>query len=231
MGLFDFLKRDKKEELEEISRPEIKDEVTSYLTDEGRRVYELCETNPEIGQGYDSTRLIVDKNPKFIDGQILYDCMVSWYGENDAILFGKDGSYQGRQFEYEHVIAGINPGLMETDPEYLNYTIKELFKQERVKKYLKWAMMTETEIDEERNIGDKKACPCGRYIGEVQRREDGRLGRMFNMSIGKIMHGTAEMQSKRRAEKQAKEARRQEMLATKRAEIARLQAELEAEER
>ena len=234
MGIKDFMKRDKKQEMAEtrkiVPRPK-EDEINSYLTEEGRKVFELCEARREVGQLYDSTRLIIDKNPKFINGEMLYDCMVSWYGQDDAVYFGEGDTLQGRQFEYKHVIAGINPGLMETDPEYLKYALKALFEQKRVNRYLDMALMTEEEIQQARSAGDRTVYPCGKYIGDIKRNDDGRLGKRFNASIGRMMHNTAEMQSKRETFRKEQEARKQARLAAKKAEIARLQAELDEEER
>jgi len=136
----------------------------------------------------------------------------------------------GRVDDYSHVIAGINPGLMETDPEYLSYVMKDLLNKARVERYLKTALMTPEDIakiqqEEMRAKGRTHTWECGRYIGNVVRNEQGKLVNRFNQTIGSIMHNTAEMQSARAKEQQRQE--RQAMINAKRKEIAKLQAEMQ----
>lgn len=231
MGLFDFLKRDKKEEERIAPRRAgevIQDENNMEYTKDGRKVFEYYEAITKPGQFYDTTKVVIDSLPQIVDGEKLYDLFVSWYGRDDCIYLEEP---IGRRFEFEHVIAGIDPELMEKDPHYLSYAIKNLLGQNRVKGYLEKSLMTEEELEKARNAGDKTMYPCGRYIGEITKKEDGSLGKRFNGRIGRMFHNTSEMQCKRDTVRREKEAQRQARIADKKARIARLQAELEEEEK
>lgn len=230
MGLFDFLKKGKKQEQIQPAMPrqmqERQDRIETYLTEEGRKVFEFFDSKARPGQMYDSTRVVIDQAPKVIEGDMVYDCFVSWFGEGDTVFF-EEG--RGRQDQYEHVIAGINPGLMETDPEYLKFVMQGLFGKARVERYLETALMSEEEIQETQKeeiarTGHDHTWACGRYIGKVERNAKGELVKKFNAEVGSIMHNTAEMKSARNVA-QLKRAKREE-IAAKQAELAAQMAEL-----
>ena len=69
------------------SRPS--DSFTIKQSEDGLQI-DFCEAVPKFGQFYDTTRLILQgKNINFPDKQV-YDCLVSWYGQSDAIMLDPD---------------------------------------------------------------------------------------------------------------------------------------------
>ena len=161
---------------------------------------------------------------------VLYDLLVSWYGESDYESCEPDVPTRGSS--YTHVIAGIDPNLMESSPQYLEYLVKKFLVQRRVNEYKESSMMTEEELNAEfERTGNTKRVPCGRYIGEVVIKEGGKLGRRFNYTTGQAMHHTPEMEAKRAKHREELERNRQASIQRKRDQIAKLQAEIAEEEK
>lgn len=247
MGIKDAVKnifgRKKKDEEDRPIVEEKRDIAKISHTEEGRKIFELQVAEKEKGQYSDTTRIVIDKVPQNVEGALVYDCMATWYNEGDTMFYDPSGSGE-INYDYVHVIAGIDPYLMETNKEYFFEVMKGLFKESRVKgEYLPTRLKTEEEIEQEatrireeqarvqREGGDPSTirksqimAPCGRYIGCVIERE-GRIVRGFNPDVGKALHNSPEMKKEREAYKERQA--RQEVARAKREEIARMQHELD----
>lgn len=155
----------------------------------------------------------------------MYDCLVSWYKKTDTYYFDRTDNPCD---QFEHVVAGFDLSRMMQDPEYLRYAIKGipeedidgLFQEKRVKRYLETGLKTEEEIEEEKNrTGNDRLWLCGRYVGEIADRKDGRLGKSFNIYVGIAEHRSPAMEQARITHRQKLEREKQYQLASRRAEI------------
>jgi len=76
------------------------------------------------------------------------------------------------------------------------------------------------EIEEEKNrTGNDRLWLCGRYVGEIADRKDGRLGKSFNIYVGIAEHRSPAMEQARITHRQKLEREKQYQLASRRAEI------------
>lgn len=186
MGVFDrFRKKEEPRPETKKAVPPIqpdKDSYTIYYDGIGRIVIEYHEAKPDFKKGYDSTRIIIDRmygSKRGHGGTIefgreiragetfLYDIYVSWYGEGLT-----------RSKRSSHVIAGVNPRLMTTSPDYLEYVVKFFLDPKRVNEYMESSMMSEEELKAEyEKTGNTKRLPCGRYIGHVTIKDNKYLER------------------------------------------------------
>lgn len=226
MGILNNIFGNKKQK-ESVTKQEVKrqDYCRKTETEQGRRVFEYYDANAKFGQFYDTTRVIIDKEPIIAENTELYDCMVSWFNRDDVVMFDRDGNEVGSRTAYKHVVAGIDPNLMESNPEYLSAVIKKLLEKERVERYESYSLKSEAEILKEREAGDDRIVACGKYVGSVIN-SNGKWRNVFIGDIGRMFHSSPEMQEERRTHKERMEEIRKEKIEQKKAEIARLQAEV-----
>lgn len=215
----------KQKEQEPYMNKDIKEQDYARMseTEDGRKVFEYYDANAKFGQFYDTTRVIVDKEPKIIENTELYDCMVTWFNRSNAVMLDENGN---EMRAYEHVIAGINPDLMNSDPTYLSAVIKKLLEKERIERYKSYSLKSEEEILKAKDAGDKQIVACGKYVGNVINRE-GKWRNGFMGDVGMTLHNSPEMKEERKAYKERMEEIRREKIEQKKAEIAKLQAELD----
>ena len=122
----------------------------------------------------------------------------------------------------------IDLDQLQNNDEYLKYTMGALLKEKRVRNYLKMAMKTEEEINNEiSRTGNTHIYPCGRYVGSVKQTDRGFIKRFYN-DVGRIFHNLPQMESERKVAKAKQESK--DRINEKRAEIARLEKEIEDEE-
>lgn len=251
MGFFSNLfGKKEKEEQRRIEQEQQKDKMSTGYMEDGKRIFELVEAFVDSkSQDYDTTRVIFDEEqPIMVDvNGAYYDCMVYWLGsENETFM---EASELRQEFKPEHVIVGFNKELMLNDRNYFKTVMKGLLQRERIKEYIERGLMTEDELEEKRQSlleeargkdGEEKkkleseaahCIPCGRYVGEAVKHidENGKtyIGKRFNGRLGYEYHNLPEMEQERQEHKMELERKRQSRIAEKRAQIERLQSEIQ----
>lgn len=222
MGFFDrFKKKDKQitEKADNDRQPErqLPFEAEYSQSSSGNLQVDFYDKNADFKKFYDTTRLIVDRQPLDIEGHQVYDCVVSWYGHYDCRMLdeetGQFDSIGAR--EYRDVLAEIDIELLKTDPNYCNKVMTDLLDKQRVEKYLESGMQEEPEH------------PCGKYIGGIRQTEKG-YGKFFSIVVGIASHNSELMVNRRQEHREIIEYRRQKAIADKKAELEKLQEELES---
>ena len=222
MGFFDIFRRKPKNKVQEIApqtrteprRRENQDLINYSYTEDGRLVVELHETVPERGQFYDTTRLVIDNRQVDLAGNLVQNCMVSWFGEDDAVYLDDSGDECGRRVQYKNILAGIDRDLLLNDENYCKSVMKHLLNQRRIEEYLN------------KGEQDNPDVPCGKYVGGIEQTSEG-YEKMFYRNLGKASHYSREMCNKRQIIKEEIRRSRESVRAKKQAQIARLQQELE----
>lgn len=186
----------------------------------GNLQVEFYDKNPDFKKFYDTTRLIIGRQPLDIEGHQVYNCAVSWYGHSDCQMFDeKTGKFDSlRAQEYRGILAEIDLGLLQSDPNYCNMVMKGLLNKQRVERYL------------ENGLQETPEQPCGKYIGGVKQTEKG-YGKFFSTVVGRASHNSALMVNRRQEYRSRIDAQRQEAIANKRAQIEQLQSELDSMEK
>jgi len=217
MGLFNklFLKK----ESIENNKPQIAEQppfdIEYEIISDGRLKVEFYDRNPEFKNFYDTTRLIINTTPLNLENHRIYNCSVSWYGENDAVMFNREnGREEGRRADYRGVLAELDLSLLQNDPDYCNVLMKDLLDKKRVEKYL------------EEGLQENPQNPCGKYIGGVKQTENG-YRKFFSSVVGRASHNSELMVERRRALRERQERARQEAIKNKEAQIQKLQREIE----
>lgn len=174
MGLLDkaFRKREdrKKENIENPIKEKTnqKNETNMGANIDGSHFFEYYDPNIKPGQTYNITRVVVKNSPKVIEGDTVYECIVSWFMENvTQKRNGQDVSVD--TVAYNEVVAGIDVDKMEQDEEYLKLVMISLFEKNQVENYMSNALKSEEELASilRRNPGCG-VYPCGKYIGTVE---------------------------------------------------------------
>lgn len=189
---------------------------------DGKYQIELIENSKPDNQFYDTTRLIIDgyvpqyskSNPPI---QIM-SCRISWYGQSDAIYLGADGKDSGRRGQYKTILVGIDPNLFRTDQNYLITMLRDLLNETRVSNYL------------QNGLQEHPQRPCGNYVGGLRPERDnpGKYEKFFNETIGKLVHNSPEMTSKRQAIHDSKRQQLVEEIKQKEKELEALKQQLYA---
>ena len=223
MGIFSKLKKlFKKEEKTYTPRYEPvkkKSEVKYSITKDGKLQIAYIDREAKYWNTYDTTRLIINNSAEKLNNKYVPECLVSWYGQQDAVMLNDSGEF-GRRVDYKEVLADIDVSLIQTDPQYCEVVMKSLLSERRVNDYLTNGLKDTTER------------PCGQYIGGVRRTENG-YGKFFDMKAGREAHFTPKMNWIRDRDKQMKinamrseiETKRSE-IKTKRSEINKIQADM-----
>ena len=227
MGLFDRFKKKQEPKVMLVApvqsmRRDVS--IDEFIGKDGKRYIEVnhYNANADFKDLYDSTRLIVRKDPTILpSGEMVYDAQVSWYGENDAVMFDENGKDMGRRNQMTAIKLGIDmEKLLSEDKMYHIALMRDLLKQDRVRKYI------------EQGMQDNPAQPCGNYIGQIALKRDEQTDKMyyrkrFMVSIGKEIHYSPEQVAAREQHKQKQERIKQGMIADRQARIQRLQSEID----
>ena len=202
MGFLDiFRKKAKVETHYDIPEPHsAREHILREITDDGKLQIDYIE-KPDFKKDYDSTRLVLETIPENINGCRVYTGKVSWYNQNDAIMFdGNDSRHIGLTVRME-----VEPNLLRTNDEYVSWVMKGLLNKNRVRSY------------HERGLIDNPDVPCGNYVGGIETKSDGSFRKIFNNIIGSYVHNMptvrqarAQYQERKRIER-AKQARREQL--------------------
>ncbi len=225
MGFFDRFKKNDKQNIG--SGVNNRQPVGQLLFDveyspvsNGNLQVEFYDKDSDFKKFYDTTRLIIGRQPLNIEGHPVYSCAVSWYGHSDCQMFDeKTGKFDSlRAQEYRGVLAEIDLELLQTDPNYCNMVMKGLLDKQRVERYL------------ESGLQETPEQPCGKYIGGVRQTERG-YGKFFSTVVGKASHNSDLMVKRRQERREMIEAQKQKAIADKKAQIKKLQIELDSMEK
>lgn len=217
MGLFDRFKKKEKNahQGEEQRRQELPFDVQFSMTNDGRLQVDFYDKQVKFGQFYDTTRLIADLQQFYLGGIPVHNCLVSWYGQNDAVMLSENGMDMGRREQYRGVLSEINLEQLQTDSNYCYLVMKYLLSKQRVESYL------------DRGLEENPEIPCGKYIGGVRKTPDNKCKKFFSPEAGKSCHYSDFMIQRRQQIREQKERQKQQLRAEKEAEIKRLQDELD----
>ncbi len=223
MGIFSdiFRKKEKAQTpQEQLQQPTEDYEVNIGTTSEGRKVIEFYDNSPRsIDRFYDTTRLVIDKEPICLGNRTFSNCYVSWSGRDDTQYSDSAIERMSRRNCYEHIIVGIDMNLIEADPEYLKNLMRGLLNENRVKRYLETGLKTESQIQKEvEETGNKSIWACGMYVGDLAEK-NGKYYKQFDKRAGEFFHNCPEMKQKR---EEYRENRKKDM--EKRAEQLRRKA-------
>ncbi len=225
MGFLDRFKKNNKENVSNVASNNQQSKQLTFCVgysqiSNGNLKVEFFDKNADFKKFYDTTRLIIDRKPLEIEGHQVYNCAVSWYGQNDCqMLDTKTGEFDSlRAKEYRGVLAEIDLELLQTDQNYCNMVMKGLLDKERVEKYLESGLQETPEL------------PCGKYIGGVMQKENG-YGKFFSTVVGKASHNSHLMVERRQERRKMIEEQRQKAIENKKAQIEKLQKELESMEK
>lgn len=128
--------------------------------------------------------------------QPLYHAKVSWYNENDAVCFDKDGKDMGRREAYTDVVLGVDLArINRKDMEYCKVLFKGLLDHARVEQYRYTGMLVDPAHTEDAR---SKKAKCGNYIGHVAPTKNGGYTKYFNGDVGERIHESPEMVEKRK---------------------------------
>ena len=108
--------------------------------------------------------------------------------------------------------------LLENDINYCNMVMKKLLDKERVEKYL------------ENGLEETPKQPCGKYVGGVKKTENGYT-KFFSTTVGQASHNSELMVNRRKEHREMLERKKQKDIENKRAQIAKLQREIDNMER
>ena len=219
MGLLDIFKR-KENNIPKVNyEPRVEQQpsnVNLKPTKDGRLQVDFYDSEAEFRKFYDTTRLIVKGIPLNIEGQEVYECEVSWYGQNDCQMFHKEtGEFSSlRAINYREVLAQIDLDLLQNDPNYCQILMKGLLDKDRVEKYL------------ENGLQETPQTPCGKYIGGIQQTEYGYI-KIFSQLVGQASHNSRSMVNKRQERRKQIEDLKRREIDNKKAQIAKLQSEID----
>ena len=218
MGLLDKFrkKQPEKDQIhEEDNNKEFLRNAKFSMTKDGRLQVDFYDREADFRQFYDVTRLIASIDTINLGGHPVHNCVVSWYGENDAIMFDSKGMDLSRRTQYREVLAEINLEQLRTDYNYCEAVMKGLLNKERVEKYLS------------RGLQENPENPCGKYIGGVRKTPENTYQKFFSKRAGEASHNSEFMINRRREVRENEEKRKQQLKTQKEAQIKKLQEEIE----
>lgn len=226
MGFLDRFKKNDKPKTEEVDtkkQPTVKKlpfEIKYSQMPNGNLQVEFLDEHAAFNKLYDTTRLIIKRQPLNIEGHPVYNCAVSWYGSNDCQMINEETGVIDslRAQDYRGVLAEIDLQLLQSDPNYCNMVMTGLLDRKRVEGYLT------------RGLEETPEQPCGKYIGGVGKTEKG-YRKFFSVIVGQASHNSELMKGRRQERREMAEIQRQKAIADKKAQIARLQEELEGMEK
>ena len=177
---------------------------------------EFFDPKADFKQFYDTTRLIINKKPLIMSDKEVYNCLVSWYGSDDCQIFNENlGKFESlRATEYRNILAQIDLNLLQNDPDYCKMVMQNLLNRERVEKYL------------DMGLEEMPERPCGKYIGGVMEFGN-QYKKFFSEAVGKASHNSETMINKRKRHRERIEYAKKMAIDRKKAEIAKLQSEID----
>lgn len=220
MGFFDRFKKQNKNEViaqpkGQMSPKRNENGISYSCTDDGRLVIELIEHRTKPGQFYDTTKLVFDNNVVELEGTYLQNCMVSWYNQDDCVRLDSRGHDMGRRNQFKNVLADIDTDLIWNDEEYCIAVMKKLLNKNRVDEYLN------------RGLQDNPDLPCGKYVGGIIKLSGEEYRKVFHPGLGRASHNSPEMVAKRQRLQEQIRRNQERAIADKKAQIARLQQEVD----
>lgn len=228
MGFLDIFKKkdnqnsstkvNNRNEINSVAKPQMNKppfEINYKVLPDGNFQVELYERNAEFKKFYDITRLIISKQQQQLADHTVWDCSVSWYGKSDCHMIDpKTGILDSpRALDYRNILAEFDVRLLQTDPNYCNAVMTDLMDKKRVAKYLS------------NGLDENSPNPCGKYIGGMQQAPNNYI-KFFYGPAGRASHYSPSMVAERQKQRIEMEQRKQQAIMNKRAEIARLQNEL-----
>ncbi|MDD7022921.1 MAG: hypothetical protein PUI29_10195 [Aeromonadales bacterium] len=218
MGLFKKLRNKENEKIESVGAKKSGQSpynVKFLRTYDGKMQVEFYEKNPKYGQFYDTTRLILDGEQLNILGHKLQKCKISWYGQDDTIMFDKKtGKEMGRSVDYREILTEIDENMLMSDSNYCEAVMKKLLNMKRVTEKLNNGLQENPDV------------PCGNYVGCIKKTENG-YQKFFARPIGEIVHNSQEMKEKRLRYREQKEKYKQQEIDRRKEEIKKIQNEID----
>ena len=211
MGLFNKFKKEKNENIQE--KQTLPCQLASSITADGKLQLDFYDARADFKQFYDTTRLILNKQVQ-VNNTILTEAFISYYSDNDAVVLNNDGQEFGRRVQYKKILMDVDTNLLQRDNNYCDYVMKALLNEKRVNEYL------------ERGLQENSEQPCGNYVGGVRTTDNG-YKKVFDPVVGKMVHESLEMKQKREKNRARQEQIKQEGIDRRKAEIERLQQEIE----
>lgn len=196
------------------AKQELPFDIKYTKNSEGKLQIDFYDKNAEFRQFYDTTRLIIDDNISNVGNKALRDCRISWYGQDDAIMFDREGNEISSRTAYRNITTNIDFNLLQNDPNYCIALMKSLLNKKRVEEYLNRGMNENPEV------------PCGKYVGEI-RKIDNMYKKVFDKTEGERSHYSQEMINVRREFSRTQEEKRQQKILEKREMMAKLQSEVD----
>lgn len=215
MGLFDRFKKNKQETDKKVDNISKDYEIKYGMSQDGRLQIDFYDRNIKVGQFYDTTRLIVGDKTVVLANQRVQNCIVSWYRQDDTIF--SDPQYENESIDarsYKGVLAQIDPVLLQSDEKYCSNVMRYLLNKKRVNQYL------------ENGLQESPEHPCGKYIGGMRKTENG-YSKFFNIDAGIASHNSRLMVERRRENREKMEQKKRMEIDRKKAEIQRLQSEID----
>lgn len=215
MGLFDRFKKNKQETDKKVDNISKDYEIKYGMSQDGRLQIDFYDRNIKVGQFYDTTRLIVGDKIVVLANQRVQNCIVSWYRQDDTIF--SDPQYENESIDarsYKGVLAQIDPVLLQSDEKYCSNVMRYLLNKKRVNQYL------------ENGLQESPEHPCGKYIGGMRKTENG-YSKFFNIDAGIASHNSRLMVERRRENREKMEQKKRMEIDRKKAEIQRLQSEID----
>lgn len=187
MGIFNRIKRNKKVEgkkencynLEKILQEgEIKHLKLTYFISKSRHNTRYNKIELEM-----NTK-VVEKS--FLGGAI-YLAKVQWSQED------KESRRSTLGIEWkETILLGVEHNDF-NDPEYIKQLMEGLLEYNRVEGLIK------------EGLNENPETPCGNYIGELRKNEEGQYEELFNLKLGRRVHNSQTMVDKRKEYERLKE--------------------------
>ena len=224
MGFFDIFKKKKEEKQEKPNyvsnalpfKREDKVKINGDL--ESGITFDYYLSEPGFKRFYDTVCLqIPDTQPVFnIFGTKVYNALVSWYGEDDAVPVNIPGLYHSlRRRDTRSIQLWLDFSKL-SDSKYLKTLFYLLLDQDRVEKYLENGLQENPEV------------PCGNYIGQLcYIPERGIYKKQFDPYIGDFSHNSTPQVERRRQHKLKLEERKRNAIKEKQEQIAKLQQEID----
>lgn len=175
--------------------------------------------NTDMKHFYDNDTTVMIINPQVytIEGEQVFNCKVGWTKEGYTVMYNEYG-YQA--LAYQDVFVNVSIPRLMSDGEYAEAFMSKVLSEEHVMKYVNMGLEESPEF------------PCGNYIGGVYKdKDDGKYKNYVDPKIALAVHNSKAMVDKRQTnrEEQERKAGIDARNAKRREEIARLQAEIEAE--
>ncbi len=220
MGFFDKLKKNSKQNIENNREEQLSFDIEYSSTSNGNLQVEYFDKDINFKKFYDVTRLVIKREPLNIENHQVYNCAVSWYGSGDCkFLNEKTGKFENISAQdYRGVLLELDLELLENDINYCNMVMKKLLDKERVEKYL------------ENGLEETPKQPCGKYVGGVKKTENGYT-KFFSTTVGQASHNSELMVNRRKEHREMLERKKQKDIESKRAQIEKLQREIDNMER